>query len=288
MRAWPLAAPAHSRVAGGTALAERTVMHSRNVVFIVAVPFDGDLAYSAYAIDTWRHWCKRNDIRLVVSTDPLEDGRLMKPHWHRYHLFEILDQQGIEYDRVAYVDCDAMVRWDCPNFFLTADDNLGVVRDQTPRWIQESIKAHSRLFPATRVSWYDYFNSGFLLLTKAHREFFASIRTFYRANRSQLLKMEESGEIGLDQTPVNYLARREGVGLTFLPPIYNLQPLAPLLKDFLFAEMGYIWHFAGMSSEERHRHMGDTWRAFAQHYAGDGDLRRQAPDASPPGDQNSW
>jgi lipopolysaccharide biosynthesis glycosyltransferase len=249
---------------------------SRNLVFMVAVPFNRDLSYVQYARRTWESWCLRNDVTLQIWDQPIEDPALMKPNWQRYHLFDALDRQGLAFDRIAYVDCDTMIRWDCPNFFEFFDGNersLGVVRDNSPRWMYESMKAHRRFFPQVALPWYNYFNSGFMVLNNNHRPFFQAIRDFYREHREELLEMENRGGLGTDQTPVNYLAKREGIELTYLPPTFNLLPLHSLIKGFLFVEMGYIWHFAGFSSEPRVRCMQATWETFAERY--------QAPLAAP-------
>jgi lipopolysaccharide biosynthesis glycosyltransferase len=241
-------------------------MPSRNVLFMVAMPCARDLSYLQYCLHTWERWCHRHQVRLFLWREPLADVALMKPTWQRYHLFEILEREGIPYDRVAYLDCDTMVRWDCPNFFEGAGDELGVVRDQTPRWIYQSMKAYRPLFPAVDLRWYDYFNAGFMLLNRGHRDFYRQVNEFYQRHRDELLALEDGGGIGTDQTPVNYLAVKEAVPLRFLPRTFNLQPLPTLLRDFMFVEMGYIWHFAGIPPEPRLAAMRATWEAFSSRY----------------------
>jgi lipopolysaccharide biosynthesis glycosyltransferase len=242
-------------------------MSSRNVVFMVATPSPGyDLSYVQFALRTWEFWCQRNDVRLYLWTEPFEDVARMKPTWQRYALFDILERKGIAADRVAYVDADIMVRWDCPNFFDLARDGLGVVRDQSPRFVVKSMSAYQRFFPDVRLGWHDYFNAGFQLVDARHRPFYETILRFYRANRHALLEQEEHG-LGTDQTPVNFLARQEGVCLSYLPPMFNLMVFHQrLFKERLFVDAGYLWHFAGLQDKPRIRAMHDTWRTVARHY----------------------
>lgn len=242
-------------------------MSSRDVVFMVAIPFKRDIdSYVQHSVATWRAWCQRNGVRLVVWDRPLCDVALMKPTWQRYRLFELLDAEGIEFDRVAYVDSDTMVRWDCPNFFGLAGDHLGVVRDNSPGWSFQSMKAHRKFFPGVDLPWYDYFNAGFQVLNQRHRSFYQAILQFYDQHRDQLLSMERAGGLGTDQTPVNFLARREGNDLTYLPPTFNLLPLHKLMKDHLYVEMGYVWHFAGIPHDLRVECMRHTWESFRGRY----------------------
>jgi lipopolysaccharide biosynthesis glycosyltransferase len=242
-------------------------MSSRNVLFMVAMPFKSGLAdYVEYSLKTWHAWCQRHGVRLFVWREPLEDVHAMKPTWQRYHLFDVLEREGIEFDRVAYLDVDTMVRWDCPNFFEAAGDGLGVVRDISPRWAYHGIKAYQRFFPGVDMPWYDYFNAGFTLLNRGHRRFFQAILEFYRANRAALLELEKEDGLGTDQTPVNFLARREGVPLKYLPPIFNLIVQGNLMERDLFVEMGHIWHFAGLPQEVRLDLMRTTWQTYSAQY----------------------
>jgi hypothetical protein len=251
-------------------------MSSRNVVFMVAIPTGQNLSHVQYAVRTWSHWCRRNGATLFVWDKPLEDVQLMKPTWQRYSSFQILEQHRIDCDRVAQVDADTMVRWDCPNFFDREDGGLGVVRDCTPRFQLRCLQAYQHFFPGVEVPWYDFFNAGVMLLERRHRPLCQAVLDFYRLHRQELLAMEEPVPVGseqnlarrwgTDQTPVNFLVRREGVALTFLPPTFNLMVFHnELFEDFAFAEMGYIWHFSGVP-KLRNRAMRLAWEQYAQHY----------------------
>ena len=41
----------------------------------------------------------------------------MKPQWHKLLVFDLLDNQGIEYDQILFVDSDTIVHPNTPNFF---------------------------------------------------------------------------------------------------------------------------------------------------------------------------
>ena len=248
-------------------------MSARNVVFITAMRC-ADLSYGEYALKTWSSWCRRHDATLFVWDRPMEDLGLMWPTWQRYAAFDVLDRHAINYDRVLLVDLDTMVHWDCPNFFEASDDGLGVVRDCTPLYQFQCLEAYQRFFPGVRVPWYDFFNAGFILLGREHRRFCQAVLEFYRANREQMLAMEPL-RLGTDQTPVNYLARREGVRLTFLPPAYNLMiyhhalHAEAVFAQGAFTKMGYVWHFSG-EQQLRLKTMRAAWEAYGHRYAAAG------------------
>jgi lipopolysaccharide biosynthesis glycosyltransferase len=240
-------------------------MPSPDLIFMVSMPFNRDQSHLQYALATWEPWCRRQGARLFIQREPLEDVRLMKPTWQRYHLFDILERAGIAFDRVAMVDCDVMARWDCPRFFDLAGEGLGVVRDTSWRWLYQSCQSRQHLFPGVDLPWHDYFNAGVMVVNHRHRRFFRAVLDFYRQHRDQLLELERAGG-GTDQTIVNYLARRERIPLTYLPPPFNLQPINNLAAGDLFVEMGYLWHFAGHPDDARLTAMKDTWERHASRY----------------------
>jgi hypothetical protein len=244
-------------------------MASRDVVFIPALPF-ADLSYGEYALKTWSAWCARHGVTLFVWDQPFERISAMKPTWQRYAVFDILEQHGIGCDRVLLVDLDTMVHWDCPNFFATAGEGMAVVRDCTPIFQYQCLEAYQRFFPGVKVPWYDYFNAGFILLRREHRPLCKAILDFYRTNQQALLVME-TRRLGTDQTPVNFLARREGVALDFLPPAYNLMIYhhdlhgEHIFAEGVFTRMGHVWHFSG-SSPMRLQSMRAAWQAYGHRY----------------------
>jgi hypothetical protein len=48
----------------------------RNIVFLTAIKFPGQEYRSApyeYGINSWSHWCKKNDCELFVLDEPIFD-----------------------------------------------------------------------------------------------------------------------------------------------------------------------------------------------------------------------
>ena len=104
-----------------------------NIVFMTCLEKAPDyLDYKEWCFKTWKYWCDKNDVQLFILDEelqPTEGGVLtdspgMKPTWQRWHVFDVLDANDIEYDNVALVDIDTMIHWDAPNFFESTSYEL--------------------------------------------------------------------------------------------------------------------------------------------------------------------
>ena len=90
----------------------------KNVVFMTCMDKAPDtLDYKEWCFKTWQYWCDKHNVELIVLDQELRDKTIMKPTWQRWHVFDILDENSVEYDQVALVDVDTMIKWDAPNFF---------------------------------------------------------------------------------------------------------------------------------------------------------------------------
>ena len=69
----------------------------------------------------------------------------MKVTWQRFYLFDILEQNEIDYDQILLVDADTIVHPDCPNFFeLTNHEYSAVVNNGSFEWVKRSVEARIR------------------------------------------------------------------------------------------------------------------------------------------------
>ena len=245
---------------------------SKRVVFMTVMDGAPDtLDYKEWCFKTWSWWCKKNDVQLFVLDQELQDKTIMKPTWQRWHVFEVLEANGIECDQVALVDIDTMIRWDAPNFFDTIpSDGFGaVVDDSYIEWTHNSIKGYKHLFPTVDFDWTDYFNCGFIVLSKEQKELCKTITDFYYENEEHLRDLQHNTlKKGSDQTPVNYLVRREGHTINYLNKKFNTTHLhmRGVLQGGLFVECGYIWHFNGFEKTLRNNIMRDTWNIIKENY----------------------
>ena len=103
--------------------------------------------YLDFSLKTWRWWCKKNDIDLYVFSQSDISVVEMGPCWQRWDAHNILKREGIQYRRVAIVDADTMVRWDCPNFLNFYRGNYCGVTCECDHWVYKSLKQFQHHFP---------------------------------------------------------------------------------------------------------------------------------------------
>ena len=203
-----------------------------------------------YSISSWKKWCNKNDCELFVLNDLLMDNQRMGICWQRYYLFDILEANDIEYDQILMVDADTIVHPDCPNFFEMTDGKLcGVEFDGSYDWVMRSIEQYSKhAFNGQMMPWYRYFDCGFVLVNKNHKQLFMDIISFYFQNQDKLIQIQETFHVGTDQTPVNMLIHGyEGTeGVKLLPYEFNMNDMARkeiLGDDLLFTKCGWIYQY---------------------------------------------
>ena len=259
----------------------------KDVIFITALTAEcGDDGLSAmakhlkdyldFSLKTWRWWCEKNNVHLYVfSKSDMSMGE-MGPCWQRWYAPDILRREGIEYRRIAILDADTMIRWDCPNFFnFYRGSYCGVAcssswaSSECDYWVYKSLKQFKPYFPEIDIDWERYIDNGMVLLPEGSEEFTKTITDFYWKNHEQLKYDEIHNYAGTDQTPVNYLATKYyGDNIKCLSKKYNMMHLnlRGLLKYLVFLDSGYIWQFNGFPNKDRHPIMRETWEKIKHHY----------------------
>ena len=104
-------------------------------------------------------------------------------------------------------------------------------------------------------------------MTKEHKSLCDKFIEFESNNREELINLQNTISKGTDQTPINYLTRINN-SVKFLPKKYNLTHLyrKELLKDFMFVDAGYVWHFNGFDKSMRYGLMQETWNRIKNNY----------------------
>ena len=225
--------------------------------------------YLDFSLNTWRWWAKKNDVHLYVFSKSDMSMSEIGPCWQRWYAHDTLRKEGIEYRRVAIVDADTMIKWDCPNFFNFHRDSYCGVACECDHWIYKSLKQFKHHFLEVNLDWERYINNGMVLLPEGSEEFTKKIIDFYWGNQKQLRHDEIHNYAGTDQTPVNYLAAKHyGDNIKFLSRKYNMMHmnLRGVLEHRVFLEYGYVWHFNGFPNKDRHPIMRETWERIKHHY----------------------
>ncbi len=255
----------------------RRTWMAKRVVFMTVMDGAPDvLDYKEWCFKTWQWWCKKNDVELFVLDQELRDKTIMKPTWQRWHVFEVLEANGIECDQVALVDIDTMIRWDAPNIFdLYHDEFCGVVDNINLKWIHDSINVYKKFFPDIIMDISSYFNAGVLFFSNKHLDVFEDILNFYMDNQHELDNWKLGG--GKEQTILNYHLIKHNVRKKELIPEWNL--LGMHRRDLFgynwqlnedktpfFIKYGYVWHFTGFPVKDRIDIMKQVWEIFGNKY----------------------
>lgn len=240
-----------------------------NIVFIPNIKMgDGRNNSYHYSVQSWKDWSNQYDNVTVIEWDtPVLDIKQFKITLQRYWVFDILDYNDIEYDKILLVDADTIVHPNCPNFFedvLDTDMNV-VINNGCYEWVTRSIKDWGdKLFPdEVKVNPWKYFNGGFQIISKHHKQFYKKVQEFYTTNIQEITRLGNIIKAGTDQTIINYLVQREGVKLYHMPECYNLQDLfrKNLIHipnhswwpdELLFTRAGWVYHFNAIPQNERH------------------------------------
>lgn len=255
-----------------------------------------DLGFAPYGRVTWEWWCARHGVELVVLDRPVDSRAFaaMEPEYQRWLAIEALFTRYGPDTRMAIVDADTMIRWDAPDLFDAAGDRLAAVADLHPRWVCRDIDTYQSFFPGVRLPWWEYFNSGVVVLGAPHLPLIGRFCEFVNRHWPQLTEAQKAGQpgTGTDQTPLNFIVRHAREPVRLLPPPFNLLHCVPMTRllwevehgietdvsllvhslrtqpDMLeFIDHGYVWHFNNVV-ETRRVVMSEVWRAIAAHYPG--------------------
>ena len=228
-----------------------------NIVFIIDIKKEGKTKKEyQYSIDSWKYFCDKYGHTLLVLDEPIVDTNYMGVIWQRYFLFDILDHNEIDYNQVLIVDADTIIHPDAPDIFTLTEDKYCLVHDDGDfDWILRSMENyHHHLFQDQPLfNWYEYFNSGFQIVNKSHREFFNTMRKFYEENVEQILWCQKTYGVGTDQTPLNYLLRRENIETKALSYKFNMSCMATkevVNEAMQHTEVGYVMHFNGLPNKD--------------------------------------
>jgi|TARA_R100001510_G_C7636764_1_gene194833 lipopolysaccharide biosynthesis glycosyltransferase len=239
----------------------------KNVVFIPNINLGNGRSDSyKYSVSSWKHWCDKNDVELIVWEDLIYPVDYMKITWQRYYMFDILEANDVDYDQILMVDADTIVHPDCPNFFNETDRKYcGVQVDGCYEWVTRSIRGFGdMLFEGKRIHPWRYINGGFQIVNKNHKSFFESMKEYYSNNSQNITTAIDTLKCGTDQTIVNYMLHQEKVDVNILPSCYNLQDL--FRKNLLyvtgrewwtdelhFLEAGWVYHYNSIPQNPMNR-----------------------------------
>lgn len=237
-----------------------------NVVFIPNIDLkNGRSNPYHYSVKSWKHWCDKNDVKLIEWTDPIMDPSKFKITLQRWWVHDILEHNGIDYDQVLMVDADTIVHPNCPNFFNETNNKFSaVLNNGCYEWTCRSIKGWKSIFPnQSDVYPWKYINGGFIIGGKSTKSIYNTIKNFYTDNIDEIDRLTSKIKAGTDQTIINYILQSNKIDINYLSECYNLQDL--FRKNLLhipghswfndelhFINCGWVYHFNAIPQNDRH------------------------------------
>ena len=275
-------------------------MNNKNVLFWVGVKDPGQymqekhggFKYLDISEECWKIWCEKNDVTFFPYRhehvgDNLNSHRVTWQRW--FDVFRVLDEAGIEYDKICVIDGSTLIHWDAPNFIdMAPSTGLTVFRSlENLRWISEGVFGYKSFFGDFEFDLTQYFSCGFQIFTKEHRPFLEKLKEFYYNSYTAIMKLQnEKIKRGTDQPVYNYFAQIEGidVNLNALPQKFFITHLNrfdwlghnwQLLKRTHdpkygmphFIRHSYIWFYSGFPQRgQRYDLMQQTWDLIKEKY----------------------
>lgn len=274
----------------------------RRIVVMAVIPggtprppkMRSDLSYARYSRATWEWWCGRHEADFIAIDAAPEDTAYasMPPSLQRWVILERLMKERGESAQILLVDADTMIRWDAPDIFREARGFSAVVDTGVPAWIAQSTRAFQPLFPGVSLPWWEYFNSGVIVLGAGQYRLVRAFLDHAVTHWPHLEKVMTSGNFGTDQTPLNFMVKQLNEPVHFLPRPFNLINCFPMTSTlsaierapdpdpaafretafgrpgtFDFVGFGYIWHFTNVVAF-RSLAMRETWRRIRHNYPG--------------------
>lgn len=246
-------------------------MSKKDVVFIPSMQkFEGNGRYLhyEYGVKSWQKWCEKNDVICIVWDESLYTWDEMTFPWQRYHLFQILEHNGIEYDQILMVDADTVIHPDTPYFFNDTERKyVGVVDQGCWNWSGRSIALYKNTFDGFELNRGRYINGGFQIVNEVHKDFFNSMLTLYKENINLFIELQKN-HLGTDQTPLNYMLQKTGMDVKIFDPTYNLhhmvsKNLLPFGTQWphpdsmqLLYDQAWIYHFNSIPENPNKRYAG--------------------------------
>ena len=181
-----------------------------------------------YGINSWKAWAKKNGHEVYIMSDLLCPESQMLITWQRWQVLNILEHNEIDYDQVLVVDADSVVHPDCPNFFELTDGKFtSTLTDGDFEWINRAINGYSKMFFDKEfcLPSYEFFQTGFVIINKTHKEFFDKVFDFYETNREKIIDSYDILLTGSDITLMNCMRKEFGLEMNLLPRQFGMMDM---------------------------------------------------------------
>jgi len=156
---------------------------------------------------------------------------------------------------------------------MTNGKLCGAQFDGSWDWVCRSIENYSKyIFDNYMMDIWKYFDCGFIIVNKNHKELFKSITDFYHNNSQNLIQMQNTFHVGTDQTPVNILINKLGVDFKLLPYEFNMNDMSRkeiLGDDLLFTKCGWIYQYNAIPNNQNNQLTNHFMKKTYEHLYGE-------------------
>lgn len=223
----------------------------KNIVFMTAVKVSGKESRSLpykFGIESFKRWCDNRNYQLIVLDQEIYPSEIMKPNFYRYFCFDLLDNSNIEYDQILLTDADAIIHPDCPDFFELTNREFTVTHtDGNYDWTTRSMENYAHEIFGKNFDIWKYFNAGFIILNKSHRELLKSFTNFYIDHSEKIRFIQNKYKTGTDQPLINHFVHNMfNIPVNILPYRYCMADLYNknlLHEDLPFTSIEGIYQF---------------------------------------------
>jgi hypothetical protein len=263
-------------------------MSKKNVIFWTGVRNPehnekyGGFEWMNFSKESWKYWCKNNDIIFYEYNKPSESD-LMKHRvtWQRwFDIYNFLDKDKIEYNKIFMVDASTIIRWYSPNIFgLCNDDKFVAWRDfDNLAWVYDCVEGWKSYFNNFNFDYTKYINAGGVIINENHKQFIKEFKEMYYNDYDKVMKYMYDVKKGTDQGPLNFMLQIKNIDMNLEIPI-SYQVTHMHRKDLFsynwqlnedrtpfFIKYFYIWKFNGFDKNQRTKIMGDVWNFIKHNY----------------------
>ncbi len=195
-----------------------------------------------YGINSWKVWAEKNGHEVYIMSDLLCEESHMLITWQRWKVLDILEHNGIEYNQVLVVDADSIVHPDCPNFFEMTDGKFtSTLTDGDFEWMNRAINGYSKMFFDKEycIPSYEFFQTGFVIINKDHKEFFDKVFDFYEENKQKIIDSYDILLTGSDITLMNCMRKEFGLEMKLLPRQFGMMDM--VRKQLFYYHPSCYW-----------------------------------------------
>lgn len=220
----------------------------KNVVFIVNSKFNSSASHS---LNSWNIWCKKNNHQIFT----LDENIYEDSSFDKFVVFDLLDNENIEYEQILITNTDTIINPNSPNIFDNTDNKLcGVFYNSSYNWLFKSIENYSKyIFNDFKFPYWEYIDTGMVIVNKNHKTLFKNILEFYINNKLNIEKMSNTFNVGTDNPIFNFLIHQNNIKPKVLPYEWNMQDMLRkevIDPNLVFTEIGWIYQFNLLQNKE--------------------------------------